>query len=305
MLKNLLKRAKNAFLWDTLAELNDIKQQLAEQKQMVTSLVQLNQAVLQNQLKDAVAAKPDAKTLLSDLSVKVHSQFEEDGLLLLLFSIIGTTNKQCVEIGCSDGRECNTTNFILYHGWKGLLLDGDKGNVERGNKFFGSHPNTNFNPPQFKQAWITKDNINSLLTGFGFSGEIDLLSIDIDGNDYHILNAITAIQPRVVLCEVNGWIPPTVSNTIPYKEDFYCWDKPYPEVFFRSLSPAAAVKLMAQKGYRLVAAHREGFNLFFIKNELGGEQLPTITAEEVYNRVITDGGRKIWNDVKDMPWLNV
>lgn len=305
MLKNLLKRVKNAFMWDTMAELKSIRHELAEQKQLVISLVQLNQAVLHNQLKSVVGLPNNATSLLGDLSVKVHSQFEEDGLLLLIFAIIGTTNKTCVEIGCSDGRECNTSNFILYHGWKGLLMDGDKGNVERGNVFFGKHPNTNFNPPQFKQVWITKDNINDLLTASGYSGEIDLLSIDIDGNDYHILNAITAIQPRVVLCEVNGWIPPTESITIPYKEDFYCWDKPYPEVFFRSLSPAAAVKLMQQKGYRLVASHREGFNLFFIKNELGTQHLPAITAEEVYNRVINDGGRKIWNDVKAMPWLHV
>lgn len=305
MLNGLFKKIKNLLFWDTLEDLRKLKAEVADIKQANISLSQISQTILNNQLKAAFNSNSIQAAALGEIAFKANSQFEEDGILLHLFAAIGTTNKKSVEIGCSDGRESNSTNLILNHGWTGLLLEGDKGNVERGNIFFATHPNTYFNPPLFKNVWITKDNINSIISEAGFAGEVDLLSIDIDGNDYYIMEAISAIKSRVIVCEVQGMIPPDLAVTIPYKEDFYCWNKPYPEVNFRSLSPAAAVKLLGRKGYRLIGAHKEGFNLFFIKNELGLKEFPTITAADIYNRVIAPGGKKIWEDVKGYGWVNV
>src|SRR5690606_10095398 len=125
----------------------------------------------------------------------------EDGVLHLIFTVIGTTNRKCVEICAEDGTECNTANLIINYGWQGLLFDGSEQNVQRGREFYKSlRNNWNFSP-KFQQAWITAENIDGLIRDNGFTGEIDLLSIDIDGNDYWVWEAIQCITPRVVIIE--------------------------------------------------------------------------------------------------------
>src|SRR5262249_12933799 len=73
---------------------------------------------------------------ISDTGFKVFSQTDEDGVLWFLFSVIGTTNKACVEMCAGDGTECNTANLILHHGWHGLLFDGAPASVEKGRRFY-------------------------------------------------------------------------------------------------------------------------------------------------------------------------
>ena len=109
---------------------------------------------------------------LQEVGFKVFSQVDEDGILLFLFAIIGTTNKQCVEICAGDGIECNTANLIVNHFWTGLLIDGNEHNVERGRAFYARSPAYVF-PPQVVHAWVTRENINDLIRDHGVSGEID------------------------------------------------------------------------------------------------------------------------------------
>ena len=148
---------------------------------------------------------------LRQLGFKVFSQTDEDGILLYIFSIIGTATKKSVEICAGDGIECNTANLIINHGWHGLLVDGNSALVKKGIAFYRNHPQTIVYPPTFVHSWITRDNINDILNKNGFKGEIDLLSLDMDGVDFWIWQAINIIEPRVVVVEYQDIIRPRES----------------------------------------------------------------------------------------------
>jgi hypothetical protein len=129
-------------------------------------------------------AKRESEGLdFDDVGFKCYSQNSEDGILLYIFSIIGTTNKIAVEICAGNGIECNAANLVINHGWWALLFDGNAKNIAQGSEFYRVNPRCSTRPPRLLQAWITRDNINDLIRNNGISGEIDLLSIDIDGND--------------------------------------------------------------------------------------------------------------------------
>lgn len=239
-----------------------------------------------------------------EVGFRVFSQFEEDGILLYIFSLIGTTNKRVVEICAGDGRECMAANLIINHGWEGLLFDGNKDQVEQGIKFFATHKATYLLPPIFKHAWITTDNINQLISENNFKGEIDLLSLDIDGNDYYIMQAIEVIKPRVIICETHNVIPSNLALTIPYKPDFDRMTDLNPD--FMSVSLLAMTKLLKKKGYRLIGAHKYGFNAIFMLNEVGTEYFPEVTVESVHDNSYTRFRRETaWQIVKDLPWVNI
>jgi len=239
-----------------------------------------------------------------DVGFKVYSQFEEDGILLYIFSLIGTTNKRVVEICAGDGIECMAANLIINHGWSGLLFDGDTESTERGIKFFATNQSTWLHPPIFKQAWLTRENIDKLISENGFVGEIDLLSLDIDGNDYYIMESINVIKPRVIICETNNVIPSDLALTIPYKPDFNRMEDLHPD--FMSVSLLAMKKLLNKKGYRLIGSHRFGFNAFFMLNGVGTDYFPEVSVESVHDNSYTKfRNATAWKEVKDLPWVIV
>ena len=157
----------------------------------------------------------------ADVEFRAFSQNGEDGILLYLFSLIGTTSRTCVEICAGDGIQCNAANLILNHGWTALLVDGDAGKVKRGQDFYAAHPDTFSFPPQFVHAWIDRETVDALIAGQGFAGEIDLLSIDLDGVDYWIWDAIESVRPRVVVAETQCIWGASRSVTVPYCRDFH------------------------------------------------------------------------------------
>ena len=207
-----------------------------------------------------------------------YSQNGEDGILLFIFALIGTTNKKAVEICVAEGMECNAANLIINHGWQSLLFDGSAENIAVGTDFYKKHKDTGIKPPTLVSAWITRDNVNQLISSHGFSGEIDLLSIDVDGNDYWIWKAIECIQPRVVVVEHNTPWEDGRAVTIPYQEDFVA-DLTRP-LHYLGASLPAFVKLGYEKGYRLVGVERLGFNAFFVRTGVGEDTLPEVAVEE-------------------------
>lgn len=240
---------------------------------------------------------------------KVYSQTDEDGLLWFLFSIIGTTNKHCVEISAGNARECNTTNLIVNHGWAGLLVDGDEQNVRDGKGWLAKHPATYVDPPIFIKAWVTRFNINSILQTHGYTGPIDLLSIDVDGMDYWLWDAITVCEPRVVIIEYQAHLGPERSWTVPYSDDFvaqFLLTEKGPLPSYSGASLAAICKVAERKGYRLVGVNRCCFNAFFVKRELAAELLPAISPRECFHHP-----RALWSirerfrDVEHRSWQEV
>jgi hypothetical protein len=242
---------------------------------------------------------------LSDTGFRVFSQHDEDGILLFIFSIIGTVNKKCVEICAGNGMECNTANLIINHRWTALLMDGNKSNIEKATGFYKKNKNTQFWPPTIVHAWITKENINELILNNGFEGEVDLLSLDIDGNDYWIWKEIEVIKPRVVVLEYNHLLGPDKSLTVPYNPEFVAEFTQYGSDY-AGASLAAFIKLGRSKGYRLVGTNTIGTNAFFVRNDIQHEWLPEISANACFSHPRSQFGMNIrWKNVENKQWEEV
>ena len=204
---------------------------------------------------------------------KVYSQTDEDGILQEIFRRIGVAHATFVEFGCADGMENNTV-YLLLHGWSGLWMDGDHRNGERLAKTF--EPFLKAGTLRFKQAIITHENINQLLAQE--PKEIDLLSIDIDMNDYWVWSAIECISPRVVVIEYNASIHPPSALVVPYQSN-----RVWTGGNFFGASLSALEQLGASKGYALVGCGITGVNAYFVRHDLLGDHFaPPYTAERHY-----------------------
>lgn len=179
---------------------------------------------------------------------RVFSQFEEDGMLVFLFAVLGEGSRVFVDIGAGDGIRSNWANLAINLGWHGVFIDGNPANIERGQKHYSSHPDTKHFPPKFLCSMIKRENINSIIESLDFSGEVDLLSIDIDGNDYCVWDALEIVKPRVVIVETHVEFGFN-SMVVPYDPD-YVHPGRHPD--YHGASPVAMVKLATKKGHRLV-----------------------------------------------------
>ncbi|MDZ4766680.1 MAG: hypothetical protein SGI73_19245 [Chloroflexota bacterium] len=216
-----------------------------------------------------------------DIEFRCYSQNGEDGILWYIFALIGVTNKHAVEICAGDGIECNTANLLTNHGWIGLLFDGNARNVQRARTFYSVFPSTRALQPQFLNEWVTAENVNDLVRTHQFEGEIDLLSLDMDGVEWWVWKALDVIRPRVVILEYKHVWGATKSVTVPYAPDFYAGkDGKNPQYYGASLS--AFVKLGREKGYRLVGIQRYGFNAFFVRDDIAADILPEVSPETCY-----------------------
>jgi hypothetical protein len=237
-----------------------------------------------------------------DVEFRNQSQNGEDGILWYIFSLIGTSNRMSVEIGAGKGVECNTANLIINHNWLGLLFDGSENNVAAGREFFAHHPDTWSLPPSFQHSFINAENVNDLLTTYGFDGEIDLLSLDIDGVDYWVWKAIEVTSPRVVILEINAIWRCDASVTVPYRPDFEAVKVYEGDVlmsYYCGASLPAFVKLAREKGYRLVGSNSYDFNVVFIRNDVGTELFPEVTAESCFNHPAAR-----WGHAMGRPYLD-
>ena len=240
-----------------------------------------------------------------EVEFQAFSQNGEDGILLYLFSLIGTINKKAVEICAGDGMECNTANLIINHGWNALLFDGNKENIRRGQEFYAKCSDTWLWPPTLVNAWITAENINSLIVNNGFEGEIDLLSLDLDGVDYWVWKAISCVKPRVVLVEFNNLWGAEHAVTVPYKADFRA-ENNSTGTDYRGASLPAFVKLGQEKGYRLVGCQRYGFNAFFIRAGIGEDIFPEISASKCFDHPFAQHAiQKRLSKIVDREWVNI
>lgn len=236
---------------------------------------------------------------LGNTGYRVFSQFEEDGKLLYIFALIGMPHKTFLDIGADDGVNSNCANLYFHFGWNGVFIDGNKQAINRGRHFYNRYPHPYYPPPVFVHGMVKRDNVNQLVAAGGLSGEIDLLSIDIDGNDYWIWDALDVVSPRVVIIETH--VEFGMHNVVvPYDAD-YVYPGKHPD--YHGASPVAMVKLADKKGYRLVGANDLGFNFIFIKKGLGEAVLPTVAVESVLAHPRTKASFAKFEAIKDMPYL--
>lgn len=238
-----------------------------------------------------------------DSGFRALSQTDEDGLIIYIFALIGFNNRKCIDIACGTPNYSNSANLILNWGFDALLIDGNKELVNKTNLYYKNHLDTLIYPPQAICKWITKDNINTLIKENSFDGEIDLLSLDIDGVDYWIWEAIEVTKPRVVVVEyMNIWDFNT-SVTVPYKEDFNRFD--YHEDYFGA-SLLSFKKLADKKGYILVGVNKLSYNAFFVKKDLLDNDTYEKSVEECLNNPYSKQANKTrLNAIVDFPWTTI
>lgn len=203
---------------------------------------------------------------------KTYSQNDEDGILAEIFRRIGAPHRTFVEFGCGDGMENNTV-CLLAQGWRGLWMDGGDDNAGR---ITGAYrPLISAGILQFRQAMIHRDNIDSLIASAGLGPEIDLLSIDLDGNDYYLWEAIACVSPRVVVAEYNGKFLPNHDWGTIYDAD-YMWDG----TDLMGCSLARLNGLARRKGYQLVGCNLSGSNAFFVRDDLASDRFAVPATPE-------------------------
>lgn len=290
MLKNVLKR----LAWPILEELESTLQTHLKNEAVA-------QKTLMQQYRLLASKGNEWLPSMRDIGFRKYSQFEEDGILLYIFSLIPPINRTCVEICAGNGRECNTANLIINHGWWGHLFDGNEQNVKAGEAFFSQNKDTFLYPPRYTKVWITAENVNDQIAQSGASGPIDLLSLDLDGMDYWVWKAITVIEPQVVVCETHNPIPPDKALTVPYDPGFVFESENY-----RGASLAAMYKLGREKGYRLVGTHRFGFNAFFVRKGVGEAFFPEVDVASCVQDPFSElARRERWPKAKERKWQEV
>lgn len=216
---------------------------------------------------------------------KEYAQNKEDGIINMIFAIVGTTNKWYVEFGVEDGKECNTRYLMKHKGWKGLLMD-------------GNHEDDTIN---LNREFITAENIEHLFGKYNVPKELDLLSIDIDGNDYWVWESVQNYKPRVVIIEYNACIPYQPPVTIPYAAQFI-WDK----TSYYGASLSALVHLGKKKGYTLIGTDSCGVNAFFVRDDLQKYFKPQ-KPEILFRPAAFKGkkGNKHPKDPMNRPWITI
>ncbi|MCX6736554.1 MAG: hypothetical protein NTW73_00470 [Candidatus Parcubacteria bacterium] len=190
---------------------------------------------------------------------RFYSQNGEDGIIKIIFDKIKTTNRFCIEFGIGPNE--GNTIYLKKKNWNCLWMDG------------------NGDGENIRKEYITAENINELFNKYNVSKEFDLLSIDIDSNDYWVWKAINGYFPRVVVIEYNASIPLTESRVVEYDPNLI-WDG----TSYFGASLLALKKLGDSKGYTLIACDNKGVNAFFVRNDLIKNNFEIKDIREIYRQ---------------------
>jgi hypothetical protein len=199
---------------------------------------------------------------LAEVELRIFSQWGEDGIIEWLIHHNGPMPQSFVEFGVEDYTEANTRFLLASRNWRGLILDGSPSHIDKikASELCWRHDLTAVS------AFITRENINGLIAGAGFSGEVGLLSVDIDGNDYWVWEAIEGISPHIVIAEYNAVFGDLSPLTIPYDPAFQRTKGHFSNLYWGA-GIAAFTRLAQAKGYTLLGTNRAGCNAFFVRND--------------------------------------
>jgi hypothetical protein len=284
--------------------LNQPPHYLRKRLDEISALSQLSQINLM--LKYRELHRAGIQLRFEDVEFSAYSQNGEDGILLYLFSVLGTTNKIVLEVGSGDGIENNSANLIINHGWTAHLFDASAERVEAARTFYRSARQTRIWPPTMTCTRVTPATIDRTVKAAGLSGPIDLVSLDIDGIDYWVWDALTIVDPRVVVVEFNNLWPAEATLSVPNDPAFEPEYNSPCGADFSGATLGAFVKLARRKGYRLVGSERYGFNAFFVKNCVGEDTLPEVAPESCLTHPYSVHARAVRSrGVLDRPWVEV
>jgi hypothetical protein len=250
-------------------------------------------------------------TDLRDVEFRVFSQFGEDGILQYLLQHVPVPARTFVEFGVGDYTEANTKFLVLNDDWGGLIMDGSRPNIlsARSEPWFWMHD------VRAVSAFINRDNIDGLIRSAGITGDIGLLSIDIDGNDYWVWERLSVVRPAIAVVEYNSLFGGSRAVTVPYDSRFARFRAHWSGVYWGASLKALCV-LAERKGYAFVGSNSAGNNAFFVRRDLVGP-LPVLTAEQGWVAArfreardrrgrLTYGTREeAWSRIRDLPVVDV
>jgi hypothetical protein len=211
------------------------------------------------------AADLPPNTDFRKVGFKVFSQFDEDGIIQYLIHRLPIKSKTFIEFGVENYEESNTRFLLLNDHWQGMVLDARASDIRyiQQDRIYWQYD------LQARCTWITRENIDALLQSAGFGEDVGLLSIDIDGNDYWIWEAIQSIRPAIVVVEYNSLLG-LRPIAVPYREDFDRADAHYSNLYYGA-SLGALHHLAQKKGYLLLGSNIWGHNAFFVRADIAGE----------------------------------
>jgi hypothetical protein len=244
-----------------------------QQLRLQTRLESVQEALARTEARQI--AQQDSRDI-RDSEFRCFSQFGEDGIIQFLLRHVEIDNEFFVEFGVEDYSEANTRFLLMNNNWSGLVLDSSAENIAKitnNRNYYWKYD------LRAVQAFITKDNINSILAENGVRGEIGLLSIDIDGNDYWVWDAINIINPVIVIIEYNHRFGPDLAVTVPYDETFDRWTSGRPVVYFGA-SLKALCLLAERKGYAFVGCNSNGVNAFFVRKDKKSPELRQLSPTD-------------------------
>jgi len=309
MNNNILVRTARKILEPTLQQIKSlVTQQAAGSAQQFENALILQGRSLALQNADRAPLKN-----LHDAEFKVFSQNGEDGILQYLVREAGITQKEevFVEFGVQNYAESNTRFLLQGDHWRGLIIDGSSeymASVRQSDLYWR-------NDLTAIDAWIDRDNINQLIGDAGFSGEIGILSVDIDGNDYWVWEAIDVVRPVIVVIEWNSVFGSSHAVSIPYAADFDRAGAHYSCLYWGA-SMRAFEQLAEKKGYALLGSNRIGNNLFFVRADRLG-RLKATTPQEAYvvsrfrdsrdsqGNLNFLGGDRRYEEIKHLPVVDI
>jgi len=273
----------------------------------------VNEKVLMNQGKilEELYSKKQAENL-SEYEWMVFSQWGEDGIIQFLIREVVIQNRTFIEFGVEDFFESNCRYLLMSSDWQGFVIDGSDENIRR---LQNSHFYWKYDL-QSVAAFVDNDNINELLKKSNFNRDLGILSVDIDGNDYHILKAINTFEPRIIISEFNPYFGTERAVSVPYDPNFYRTEKHYSNLYFGA-SIRAIEHVLNKKGYTLVGTGMTGNNAYFVRNDLMSERLSALAKNTInfngYCRESRDKNGKLnflrgedrANEIKGLPVLNV
>jgi hypothetical protein len=214
---------------------------------------------------------------LQECEFKIFSQWGEDGIIQKLIAELPIAHHTFIEFGVEDFAESNCRFLMMNDNWRGYVLDASArgiASLEESSWWWKYDIRA-------KCALVTRETINSLLQASGFDRDLGILSIDVDGMDYWLLEAMNAFAPRILIVEYNSLFGSERKISVPYDPSFSRREKHYSELYFGASLPALAYQA-ARKGYSLIGTESAGVNAFFVRNDLVGSTVPSRTVEEAF-----------------------
>jgi len=245
------------------------------QNPKLTRELQANRLLLGKRMAREVASLPDNLNI-HDAEFQVFSQWGDDGIIQYLISKVDIANKFFIEFGVENYTESNTRFLLMNNNWSGLIMDGSKENMDyvRNDHIFWKYD------LRAKNVFVTAENIDELIESEGISGNIGILHVDIDGNDFWIWKKISSVDADIVIVEFNSVFGTERCISVPYDPAFVRSQKHYSNLYFGA-SLNAFVKLGEEKDYVFVGCNSSGNNAYFVKKSKAG-RLKALTTKEGY-----------------------